>query len=1326
MLVGIVRELVRDLVAECVAALITKIPRWIAEIGGTLGIGTPAVVAEAAGMIAKWVSKISDVITKLTRSLNKLQPLLKKLDEIWEGIKDALKGLRKADGPASTKPSSVDAPSPKPDAPDAPNSPDTSPSSTSPAGTSSSPDGTPNGGSPSTKSPDEPEIRDKSRSAEEERVPDKDKNDCGDPIDIASGDVILSQTDAELAGTLQLQLKRLHLSSYRVGRHFGETWSSTLDQRLEVDAEGVCFAADDGTLLFYPHPAPGASVTAVTGPRKPLTRAEDGSFTIDDAESGRSLHFAPRGAVLPLTAITDRNGNRVDFERDSAGTPVEVRHSGGYRIRVDSDDGLVTALYLREADNGDDLLLQRYEYEARRLTGVVNASGLPLKFAYDEAGRLTSWTDRNGSWYRYAYDHEGRVVQADGSGGFFSGTLQYDRENRVTYWTNSLGQRTAYHLNERGQTVREVDPLGNEVRMEWDEHDRLLSSTDQLGHTTRYDYDADLNLISVTRPDGSQARFEYNELQLPTTIIAPDGSVTRNEWDDRGNLVRTIDASGAHERFGYDENGHLQVAIDALGNVRRIETDAAGRPISITDPMGNTTRYERDGFGRVVAITDPLGRTTRFGWTVDGNLAWQVLPDGATERWRYDGEGNLRGYTDALGQTTHTEVTHFDLPSAEVRPDGTRLEFEYDTELRLTSVTNEQGLVWRYDYDEAGNLSKEVDFNGRAVTYRHDAAGRLVERTNGAGETTAFVRDSFGNVIERRSGDAIATFRYDEVGLLVEAMDNNTQVTFQRDLLGRVLAETINGRTVASAYDPVGRRVRRRTPSGAESVWDFDANSQPIALHTAGRTLGFAYDAAGREIRRTLGRHAALAQEWDPGHRLLAQTITGSEKRKVQHRSFTYRADGSLTGINDQLTGPRTFELDRAGRVTAVRGAGWTERYTYDAAGNITNASWPTANTSSDADATGDREYRGTLIKRAGKVRFEHDAQGRVVLRQQRRLSRKPETWRYFWDADDRLIGVLTPDGSRWRYRYDPLGRRIAKQRLAPDGVSFLEQVEFAWDGPVLVEQAHTDGVPNGPGLGDARVTVWDYEPGTFRPITQLERSPVSHAPQQWIDEQFYSIVTDLIGAPCEMVNDRGGIAWFHRTTLWGNTLDQSRAGAYTPLRFPGQYHDSETGLNYNFQRHYDPISGRYGSTDPLGLSAGPNPHHYVANPTSWIDPLGLQGRDCKKRRDEVRKGVERDGTTYKPEAGLLGAKKHGLDWTEGPARATKENKPQGQFGSPDDVEFAVQKGAELGKNNHGVFPLPEGHGNIEHLPGGGTRTPNAIFVKVYESGKVHAYPFTQ
>jgi YD repeat-containing protein len=207
--------------------------------------------------------------------------------------------------------------------------------------------------------------------------------------------------------------------------------------------------------------------------------------------------------------------------------------------------------------------------------------------------------------------------------------------------------------------------------------------------------------------------------------------------------------------------------------------------------------------------------------------------------------------------------------------------------------------------------------------------------------------------------------------------------------------------------------------------------------------------------------------------------VVGPTGRRLQRRAYTYRADGNLTAIDDDLNGTRRFDVDVVGRVTAVHAENWTETYAYDEAGNQTSATWPS--TRPGHESTGDRTYTGTRITRAGAIRYEHDEAGRITLRQKTRLSRKPDTWRYEWDAEDRLTSVTTPDCTGWRYRYDPLGRRIAKQRLAPDGESVLEQMDFTWDGTTLCEQ--TTRSPSHPNP----VTLTCDHQG-LHPLAQTER----------------------------------------------------------------------------------------------------------------------------------------------------------------------------------------------------------------------------------------------
>ncbi|MGH3548341.1 MAG: DUF6531 domain-containing protein [Pseudonocardiaceae bacterium] len=1049
----------------------------------------------------------------------------------------------------------------------------------------------------------------------------------GDPVDVATGEVVQQQTDLELPGALPLVLTRTHVSSHRTGRWYGPSWASTLDQRLEVDPVRVYYAAEDGVLLVYPVPSPGAGpVWPEEGPRRPLTVTGQGEYTLTDLETGHTLHFAPNspdGSVLPLTGINDRNGNRIDLDYDPNGNLTQIRHSGGYRISVDTSNGLITALRLRDGDNGSDVTLIRYRYNvARRLTEVINSSDLPLRFDYDTEGRMTRWIDRNDYWYSFIYDDQGRCVRGSGSGNFLNATFAYhhdDPDNAITEVTNSLGHVTRYEFNNACQLVRETNPLGHATVSEWDRYDRLLARTDPLGRTTRYTYDEAGNLIAIIRPDGTQTLADYNDLRLPIRTIDPDGAVWQRHYDQRANLTTVTDPLGATTHYSHNDRGHLTTVTDALGHSHHITTNLAGLPVAVTDPLGAVTHYKRDVLGRVSAVTDPVGGITRFSWTIEGKLASRALPDGATEQCSYDGEGNLIEHVDALGQATHTVVGHFDLPAVQIRPDGARLEFAYDTELRLTTVTNPQGLVWFYDYDPAGNLVRETDFSNCVLTYSHDDADQLIKRSNGAGETTHYTRDLRGNITGEYSDDAAATFTYDSAGRIVRATNADADVIFERDPLGRILAETCDNRTVNSAYDTLGRRVYRRTPSGAESVWEYDANHRPVALHTAERSLHFSYDAASREVERHLGEDVMLAQTWDTNHQLLSQIITADglnrkgrpsarETRLVQRRSYAYRPDGYVTGIDDQLSGPRRFDVDTIGQVTAVYGAGWTERYAYDPAGNITNAIWPAPPQAEtlDAGALGEREYSGTLIRRAGNVRYEHDMQGRVIVRQQKCLSAKPRTWRYTWDADDRLIAVTTPDRQHWRYQYDPFGRRIAKQRLADSNTAVVEQANFVWDGVDLAEQVQTDWLLGIPDPVGSRTTVWNWEPHSFRPVTQTERVSLSAAPQEWIDEEFYAIVTDLVGTPTEMVDLDGNIVWHSRTALWGAPFSLRPGDADCPLRFPGQYYDNETGLSYNYFRYYDPDIGRYESNDLLGLEGSDNSSAYVLNPLFWIDPFGL------------------------------------------------------------------------------------------------------------------------
>lgn len=1015
---------------------------------------------------------------------------------------------------------------------------------------------------------------------------------CGDPIDMATGEMVMSATDVELTGVLPLVLERYHRSSYRGGRWFGTSWSSTLDQRLWIDDQGVRFTTADGMILYYPVPEPGLPVMPVEGPRWPLTwdGTVGGAMTVTQPETGRTLHFTPltghNPAQLPITALTDRNANRITVTYTTDGTPHEVVHDSGYRIGVDNDGRHITGLRLLSHE--DQPLLLSYGYDtAGNLAEITNSSGLPLKFTYDGHHRITSWEDRNGTWYRYTYDDQGRCTHTTGTDGILDYTYAYDEETHTTRATNSLGHTTVYEFNDTYQLIRETDPLGNATIRTWDRYDNLLSITDPLGRTTRFTYTAQGQVAAAVHPDGTTVAAEYNDLFLPVAVTDQEGSRWAVSYDSRGNAVGVTDPLDASSELTYDERGRLIRSADALGATVSYEPAENGLPAKVTDPLGNETRYAYNCFGQVSEVCDPVGGRQAYGWRADGMLEWRRVADGSTERWTYDAEGNVREHHDAAGGVTRYAHGPFDVLTTYTDASGNDLAFHYDTELRLTKVVNAVGCEWTYEYDAAGRVIRESDFNGRAVSYRYDEAGQLVERCNAAGEVVHYEHDALGRIVRQHSDDGSTTFAYDAVGRLVHARNAAAELRLDRDGLGRVLAETCNGHTTVSVYDPVGRRTSRRTPSGVVSTWTFDRNGRSSALEMANRVMAFDYDAAGREVARQAGSGFKSTQQWDPAHRLVSRVLQAASGHPQRRVDYTYRPDGYPTQIADSDTGVRRFDLDAIGQITGISGiTGSQEReaYTYDAAGRISTA---LEQTSSGGDVV-ERTYTGTLLRSAGRRRYEYDAEGRVVRRSVKLLSGGTRSWRYTWSAEGRLTEVTTPDNRRWVYLYDPLGRRIAKELVSENGETVVERVDFFWDGSQLVEQ-----------VSDGRTTTWEWEPDDDRPVSQLDHDDV--------DSRFYAIVTDLVGSPTQLVDESGRTAWqASRTSLWGAANPGSGAGADCPLRFPGQYFDAETGLHYNLHRYYDPEVGRYQSPDPLGLAAAPDHHGYVFNPLAWADPLGL------------------------------------------------------------------------------------------------------------------------
>jgi RHS repeat-associated protein len=137
-----------------------------------------------------------------------------------------------------------------------------------------------------------------------------------------------------------------------------------------------------------------------------------------------------------------------------------------------------------------------------------------------------------------------------------------------------------------------------------------------------------------------------------------------------------------------------------------------------------------------------------------------------------------------------------------------------------------------------------------------------------------------------------------------------------------------------------------------------------------------------------------------------------------------------------------------------------------------------------------------------------------------------------------------------------------------------------------------------------------------------LDDLPVAMVDDTGASPVLYFIHTDQLGTPQKITDASANVVWdsvsdpfgnavtisslWGSPTLWGSFTWEPTTPEPTNLRFSGQYFDAETALNQNWNRDYDPTTGRYIQSDPIGLLGGINTYGYVnANPLQQTDLVG-------------------------------------------------------------------------------------------------------------------------
>jgi RHS repeat-associated protein len=665
---------------------------------------------------------------------------------------------------------------------------------------------------------------------------------------------------------------------------------------------------------------------------------------------------------------------------------------------------------------------------------------------------------------------------------------------------------------------------------------------------------------------GGQTQWRYDARDQPVERVDPDGARWSHAFDGRGRLRMDRDPLGNETRYEYDARGNLTLAVDPAGRSQRFVYDLAGNLAMLFDGEGRRAVYAHDELGNLVAVTDVAGAETRMERDLRGLLRAVTRPDGTRVLLEYDGERNVTRLTDGAGRVTRLRYAGRGKLVEREDPAGQRVRYAYDTEENLIAVENEAGERYEMECDLLGRVVRERSFDGALRRWRFDRAGRCVEAVNASEQIVRHAYDPLGRLVQRSApGLAPERFEYDAVGRMVLAANADAELRWDLDGAGRLLREHLGEHVVESALDPGGARLLRTTDLGARTAYQWDQASELVrtTAYRAGAPdlcVEIARDARGDESARRFPGEAVLSVARDVRGRVTEHDLAHGAAELLRE-TFRWGAEDGPTLRVNPTTGPTRYERDPRGALTAaVSAEGAAQWRAQDAVGNLFRS----------PDGSDRRYGPGGVILEDRGVRFEHDADGRLV----QRIETDGSRWRYQWDALGRLRGVHRPDGQRVAFGYDPLGRRVHK---SVDGA----RTEYVWDGDDIVHVLHAHGATE----------AWVTMPGGFAPLGHI------------VDGRWRSIVTDELGAPLACLEEDGAPVWRGALDVFG--VPTPTAPDALPWRWPGQIADPETGLYYNRFRYYDPSLGRYISPDPLGLFGGLSAYGYVRDPLVWVDPYG-------------------------------------------------------------------------------------------------------------------------
>jgi RHS repeat-associated protein len=674
------------------------------------------------------------------------------------------------------------------------------------------------------------------------------------------------------------------------------------------------------------------------------------------------------------------------------------------------------------------------------------------------------------------------------------------------------------------------------------------SVTDVNSQVTTTTLDALCRTTQVSYPNGGYVKTQYVNLGSPTAQYVeidrpgPSGDIYARRYFD--GLERSYKLIAR----GVSADAETDSTFDARGNLSTATTPYFVGGSSVV------TTYSYDALNRTTKVTMPDNNTTQTFYGPNANCnncnVWSVTtmdPLGHKQTDWNDAHGNRIQHDEYVGGSWNSATytyTLLDHPSTSTDPSGNVITYTVDSLGRTVGINDPDRGLWTYTFDADGNEVAETDaLVTPVISYGYDALNRMTSKTTSSdGNTFTWAYDQ-------------AQAGYYNIGRLTTKTDPYGSQTYNYDNMGNLVATTRTTDGVAYpfglTYDNAGRLLSETYPDGdAIGTVAYDVTGHLSSVPNL--ITSIAYDALERPTQLVNANGTTQSWTYDPNRLWTTGITTKNGATNLQALTYGFDADGNRTSVTSSSSNSTdeswSYGYDELHRLTSAvdsSNSAYSQSFTFNAAGNILSNSRVGSYT---YPAQGAGSVQPHAVTAAGGNTYAYNANGQMTSRAGSALS---------WNGDH----LMSSDGSN-SYYYGA-SRELLKLVNGSNTTRYLSD-DFEVS-PSGTQNKYIMGlaVRVGTGAGNTRWTHSD-----FNGSIQVQSDGTGTESMR----KTYYATGDAIA-----------------TT---GTDSQSKG-------FTGQRQES-SGLTYLHERFYDPLLGRFISTDPLTPgrhgNAGLNRYAYAMN----------------------------------------------------------------------------------------------------------------------------------